>query len=144
MSGMAKNRSVVELHVADFSKVEQYYSSLGFRIVWRREAVGANGYLVMEFEENVLCFWPGTESVIKHSYFSTFPNDTVRGYGVEIVIFVSDISSFYEKHFSSDEVVEPLVRRPWGVSDFRTIDPNGYYLRFSESFDILDRRLAKD
>jgi hypothetical protein len=25
-----------------------------------------------------------------------------------------------------------IVRRPWGVRDFRVLSPDGYYLRFTE------------
>ncbi len=41
-------------------------------------------------------------------------------------------------------VVEPLVRQPWGSQDFRAVDPFGFYLRFTSKHDILDESNAVD
>lgn len=32
-----------------------------------------------------------------------------------------------------------FILQPWGLQDFRAVDPFGYYLRFNENHDILDR-----
>lgn len=56
-----------------------------------------------------------------------------RGVGVEIVIEVDDIDAVYADASEAAEgrggSVEPLGERPWGLRDFRLVDPDGYYLR---------------
>ncbi len=133
-----QNHTLLELHVPDFERVKEYYGKLGFKVVWERTPEKAKGYLILKMDNNILCFWPGTDSVYEQPYFKRFPKDTVRGYGVEIVIMVNDIDSYYEKVKDFANVVEPLVLQPWGLKDFRTADPFGYYLRFCPKHDILD------
>lgn len=134
----ASNDLQLELHVPDFAPVKDYYTSLGFKIVWERPPEEDKGYLVIKRGNVILCFWSGTDAVYDQTYFKRFPKDTVRGYGVEIVIMVDDIDTFYEKVKSTANVIEPLVLRPWGIKDFRTADPFGYYLRFTSKHNILD------
>jgi uncharacterized glyoxalase superfamily protein PhnB len=54
-----------------------------------------------------------------------------RGLGVEIVLEVDDVKSFFEKVKASGYkgVLSPLQQRAWGMTDFRVADPDGYYLR---------------
>lgn len=132
------NKLLLELHVDDFEPIKQYYTALGFEIAWEKEPEDSKGYLVMQLENNILCFWAGNEKVYKQTYFKRFPKETPRGYGVEIVIQVNDLHGFYEQHKEILNVVEPLVLRPWGLEDFRATDPAGFYLRFTTEHDILD------
>ncbi len=85
----------LELHVPDFEKTKEYYMKLGFKVVWERIPEGEKGYLVMQRDQNILCFWPGNEYVYEQPYFKKFSKDTVRGNGVEIVITINDIERFY-------------------------------------------------
>jgi predicted enzyme related to lactoylglutathione lyase len=130
------NRLQVELHVPDFQSVKAFYGRLGFAVLWCVENGDADDYLVMEREGAVLCFWPGNSAVWEQPYFSRFPRATKRGFGVEIVYMVDDVETYYEQVKEFATVVEPLVRRPWGLLDFRLEDPNGYYLRVTEPTDI--------
>jgi lactoylglutathione lyase len=138
----ATNYLQLELHVPDFKPVKDYYGKLGFEIVWERTPEAEKGYLVIKRDEVTLCFWCGTDAVYDQPYFKRFPNDTVRGYGVEVVIMVGDIDTFYEQVKDGANVVEPLVTQPWGLKDFRTADPFGYYLRFTSKHNILDNANA--
>jgi lactoylglutathione lyase len=55
-----------------------------------------------------------------------------KGAGVEIVLELDDVTAveqLYRTCRARDVVVEPLQGRPWGLADFRLIDPDGYYLR---------------
>ena len=53
-----------------------------------------------------------------------------RGLGVEIVLEVDDVDGCQERVADSGHpILEPLQERPWGLRDFRIIDPDGYYLR---------------
>lgn len=140
----AQNSVLLELHVPDFEKVKDFYGKLGFEVVWERTPEEKKGYLVMKRDNNILCFWPGNEYVYEQEYFSQFPKDTKRGYGVEIVVIVEEIDKFYENTKSFAKVVEELQTRPWGLKDFRIEDPFGFYLRFTEPHDILDVSNAVD
>lgn len=135
----AINYLQLELHVPDFKPIKDYYGKLGFKVMWEREPEGAKGYLVIERGGTILCFWGGNDCIYaEQPYFNRFPKDTTRGYGVELVIMVDDIKSFYEEVKDYANVVEPLVTQPWGLTDFRAADPFGYYLRFTSKHNILD------
>lgn len=136
------NSILLELHVPDFEKVKEYYTKLGFEVVWERQPEEFKGYLVLKRENSILCFWAGNDYVYKQEYFKQFPQDTPRGYGMEIVVMVEDVERFYEEVKSFANVVEDLRTQPWGLKDFRTTDPFGYYLRFTEYHDILSESNA--
>ena len=136
------NSTLLELHVPDFEKVKVFYGKLGFQVVWERKPEEKKGYLVIKRDDNVLCFWPGNKYVEKQSYFQNFPSNTKRGYGVEIVIMAEDIENLYKKATSFCNVVDKLQRQPWGLQDFRIEDPFGFYIRFSEPHNILDKANA--
>jgi hypothetical protein len=136
------NRLQLELHVPDFGQVKEYYGKLGFRIVWERQPEADKGYLVMEMDNTIICFWPGTDSIYDQPYFKKYPKDTPRGNGVELVIMVGEVEAYYEKVKDFANAVEPLKLQPWGSKDFRCADPFGYYLRFTEQHNILDNSNA--
>ncbi len=57
-----------------------------------------------------------------------------RGAGVEIVLELDSVTELTELHDRCRYrglVVEPLRDRPWGLRDFRLVDPDGYYLRIT-------------
>lgn len=129
--------SMVELHVPDFEKTKSFYTSLGFEVVWERIPEGFKGYCVLRLENNVICFWGGNENIYQHDYFKKFDKITTKGYGVEIVLQVSNLDELYQKANLTNCVFEKLLKRPWGVRDFRIVDPWGFYLRFSDYHNIL-------
>lgn len=137
-----KNTTLLELHVNDFEKVKIFYGKLGFEIVWERKPQEKKGYLVMKKNDNILCFWPGNDYVYEQSYFKNFPNNTKRGYGVEIVIMDNDVENTYKKVKNFAKVVDELQTQPWGLKDFRIEDPFGYYLRITEQHNMLDKKNA--
>ena len=50
--------------------------------------------------------------------------------GVELVFEVDDVDAELAQVRASDwPIEEDLVERPWGLRDFRILDPSGYYLR---------------
>ena len=58
--------------------------------------------------------------------------DERRGVGVEIVLEVDDIDVLYQHVQNAGyPIMEPLMVRPWGLRDFRLLDPDGYYLRIT-------------
>ena len=52
------------------------------------------------------------------------------GRGVEIVLEVEDVEAVY-RHVVSQRWPRSaeLTRQPWGLTDFRVLDPDGYYWR---------------
>ncbi len=132
--------SYVELHVPDFDPAERFYAALGFAVAWRNDGSGHDGYLVMQKGGVALCFWPGNDSVTTQSYFGKFPSDTPRGYGVEVIVMVDDLDETYAAALRLGAVVDVLTMKPWGLRDFRVVDPFGYYLRFNDRHDPLIAR----
>jgi uncharacterized glyoxalase superfamily protein PhnB len=63
--------------------------------------------------------------------FRALPSATA-GIGVEIVLEVEDLERCEWLARVADALVEPLQRRPWGLRDFRLVDPDGYYVRATE------------
>jgi len=59
-----------------------------------------------------------------------------QGLGIEIGIVVTDIEQAYAADLKWKDNGWPIstgiVRRPWGVRDFRVLAPEGYYFRFTE------------
>ena len=57
------------------------------------------------------------------------------GRGIEIVFEVDDIDEIYE-YLSAQNwpLADKLQHQPWGLTDFRVLDPDGYYLRFTSRF----------
>lgn len=50
-----------------------------------------------------------------------------RGLGVEIVLEVEGLDTMYRRVVASGyPVFEPPQERPWGLRDFRIVDPDGY------------------
>jgi len=138
----AQNNVLLELHIPDFEKVKQFYGKLGFKVIWERKPEEKKGYLVMKMGGNILCFYPGNEFVYEQEYFKKFPQDTKRGYGIEVVIMAENIEKVYETAKGFANIVEELQVKPWGLKDFRIEDPFGYYLRITEPHNILDNSNA--
>lgn len=133
---------MIELHVPDFELTKKFYGDLGFEVVWERNSEDPNiCYLVMRRGESIINFYSGTEEVYNHSYFKNFSKTTSRGYGVEIIIPVDGIENYFKqislKH--KNNVVKPLGKI-FSHSDFRIVDPFGFYLRFVERYDWVNGR----
>ena len=128
----------IELHVPDFKRAIEFYSRLGFKLLWRTE-----DYLVMKRKRSVLNFYGGSEKVYRHSYFGFFGKNTKCGYGVEIIIPVDRVERFYRSVRKFAKIVQPLQLKKWGRRDFRIVDPFGFYLRITERYDWAGKLDAK-
>ena len=63
-----------------------------------------------------------------------------KGVGTEIVLEVENVDALYERVVKSGyEIREELMKRPWGLRDFRIVDPDGYYLRITERAAAVER-----
>jgi len=53
--------------------------------------------------------------------------------GVGVVFEVDDVHAERERVVAAGwPLHEDLQHRPWGLTDFRILDPDGYYLRFTD------------
>lgn len=53
--------------------------------------------------------------------------------GVEVVLEVDDVDQELERVSAAGwAITEGLVERPWGLRDFRVLDPSGYYIRITD------------
>lgn len=121
----------IELHVPDFDKARGFYEKLGFKLTYLNPE--PKGYMVMVAGDIRLNFYSGTEEVYNHSHFGKSPRNSKRGYGVEIILLVDDLDSYYKEVAQSvDSIIDPLKTRSWGGRDFRLLDPFGYYIRVAD------------
>ncbi|MCJ7737392.1 MAG: VOC family protein [Anaerolineae bacterium] len=119
----------LELFVHDLGAAQDFYERvLGFD----RSIVRADGYTVMRLDGVQIDLQPVEHLSDGHP---AKPSEGERvGLGVEIVLEVADV------HVVSARVVEsgwpiakPLIERPWGLTDFRALDPDGRYVRVTSS-----------
>src|SRR5437899_10560115 len=92
----------IELHVPDFKRAIEFYSRLGFKLLWRTE-----DYLVMKRKRSVLNFYGGSQKVYSHSYFGRFKKNTKCGYGDVIIIPVERLERFYIRDRTYVTIVQP-------------------------------------
>jgi lactoylglutathione lyase len=53
--------------------------------------------------------------------------------GVELVLEVDDIDAEHDRISATAwPIAEGLAPRPWGLRDFRLVDPDGYYWRITQ------------
>ena len=54
------------------------------------------------------------------------------GRGIELVLEVNEIEAVYQQVLAAGwPLSSPLQDQPWGLSDFRVSDPDGYYWRIT-------------
>lgn len=118
----------LELFVTDMDRAIGFYRDvLGFELV-RRDA----GYASVRQGEVVFGLGPVAKLAEDEGYFTRPRLAHERGLGVEIVLEVDDVSQAYDEVMASGyPILEPLQQRPWGLTDFRLADPDGYYLRIT-------------
>ena len=72
------------------------------------------------------------DGLAKQHFFNPELQQQRRGLGAEIVLEVDDIAAHFERAKASGHpILSPLKKRPWGLTDYRVADPDGYYLRIS-------------
>ena len=119
----------LELFVEDMGESVSFYRRvLGFEVV--REEPG--DYASLRSGDVMLGIGPVAMLPETGGYFTRSIASQRRGLGVEIVMEVDDLSAAHRRVLDSGHpVFEPPQQRPWGLWDFRIVDPDGYYLRFT-------------
>lgn len=119
----------LELFVSDLSRsVDFYRSVLGFEVE-RHE----DGYAGVRAGGVTLGLVPVT--ALPETDGPGFTQAALagdRGAGVEIVLEVDDLPAAAARAAAAGyPMSEPPRPRPWGLTDFRLFDPDGYYLRIT-------------
>jgi catechol 2,3-dioxygenase-like lactoylglutathione lyase family enzyme len=119
----------MELFVSDLPRsVDFYRSVLGFEVERHQE-----DYASLRDGSVVLGLVPVTN--LPESGGPGFTRARLagdRGAGVEVVLEVDDLSAAAARVTAAGyPMSEPQQRRPWGLTDFRLVDPDGYYLRIT-------------
>ena len=64
--------------------------------------------------------------------FSLNPKLAARCAGHQHFFRVDDVKALFEKHKSAGvPIIEDLANKPWGLSEYKVLDPDGYELRFT-------------
>ncbi len=129
----------LELFVVDMDRAIRFYQEvLGFALL-RREP----DYASLGHGEVLFGLGPVAKLPAAGGYFTRSRLTQERGLGVEIVLEVDDVSTAYDAvRASGHPILEPLQDRPWGLTDFRIADPDGYYLRITSRGRGGDRGMA--
>ena len=117
----------LELFVEDMGESVNFYRRvLGFEVV--REEPG--DYASLRSGHIMLGIGPVAKLPETGGHLTRSIASQRRGLGVEIVMEVDDLSAAHRRVLdSAHPVFEPPQQRPWGLWDFRIVDPDGYYLR---------------
>jgi lactoylglutathione lyase len=117
----------LELFVEDMGESISFYRRvLGFEVV--REEPG--DYASLRSGYIRLGIGPIAKLPETGGYFTRSIASQRRGLGVEIVMEVDDLSVAHRRVLASGyPVFESPQQRPWGLWDFRIVDPDGYYVR---------------
>ncbi|WP_293399783.1 VOC family protein [Phenylobacterium sp.] len=114
-----------ELFVGDVGRSVAFYRDvLGFDVL--REAPG--GYVSIGRRGAVLGLSAASQLPADHPVRPE-PGHRV-GLGVELVIEVEDVAASHARAVASRQPgISGLVEQPWGLTDFRVLDPDGFYVR---------------
>lgn len=120
----------MELFVRDMDiSIDFYRRVLGFELLRKEE-----GYASLRSGGVVLGLGPIAKLPVENAYFTQGRLAGERGAGVEIVLEVEDIEAMQEHvRAAGYPILERLQDRPWGLRDFRISDPDGYYLRLTNT-----------
>ena len=103
--------------------VSFYVGVLRFAVV-RDDRPGGGAYVALQRGDvhiGALEAWEETEGSLR-----------LPPHGVEIVLETDDLEAERASvRRAGWEVVEDMVERPWGLRDFRLLDPDGHYIRIT-------------
>lgn len=116
-----------ELFVSDLGQSVRFYERvLGFTV--KHASKTKPNYYVTIVNGSVRIGLAAFELLPEQHYFCESPAGR-RGVGVEIVLEVDDLAGYARRALLANAIFEPLQSRPWGLQDFRVVDPDGYYIR---------------
>lgn len=112
-----------EIYVKDFdASIAFYTKALGFEVIRRHEDFVDLELGAVKLHLNDQEYWP----------LDTKPVGGVVGWGVEFVLVSEAIEAAYSRAQGSGyELASELEKQEWGKTDFRVLDPDGYYIRIT-------------
>jgi len=115
-----------ELFVDDLDRSIRFWEEvLGFGLERRDK-----GYASMRHGSVVIGLGPVSKLPEGAGHFTRERLAGPRGMGVEIVLEADDLAALHARVIASSYPLhEPWREQPWGLADFRLVDPDGYYLR---------------
>lgn len=119
----------VEFFVTDLDRTIAFYERLGFHLLRRWE-----GWALIDRGGSRLALQHDAYVRDHDHYFTPQLDQFPRGVGVETCVDVADRTELEALYAVADEegiVVRELRERPWGATDFRIADPDGYFVRFT-------------
>ena len=125
-SGM---RLRLELFVKDIDASIGFYTKvLGFEVLREHPS----DYASLRCGGVTLGIGPISKLPEEGGYFTREIASLRRGLGAEIVLEIDYVDEWYRRVSGCGyPVFEPPQDRPWGLRDFRVVDPDGYYLRLT-------------
>lgn len=117
----------IELFVENLDRSMKFYSDvLGFSL-----PTDTNSSYIPVRKGNVVLGLGEMEKLPKRHPLKGSDGQQI-GLGVEIVLVVEDVKAIYNKVIAKAYPIQAeLTKRPWGLEDFRIVDPDGYYLRIT-------------
>ncbi|MGO7861653.1 VOC family protein [Rhizobium ruizarguesonis] len=114
----------LELFVESPEKsIDFYRRVLGFEV----QGSASTEYTMLENGDAVVAI--NSRSVLSTDHPLLIASGQRAGLGVEIVLKVADVEDAYRAAKESGWPVSDLALQPWGLRDFRLVDPDGYYVR---------------
>ncbi|REK17728.1 MAG: glyoxalase/bleomycin resistance/extradiol dioxygenase family protein [Planctomycetota bacterium] len=118
----------LELFVSDMQQSIDFYTNvLGFE-----QQKGQPNCVPVRSGSVLIALGPAAGLPPKH-HFNPEVQNCRRGLGVEIVLEVDNVQAFFDEVNATGykRILSPLRQHPWGLTDFRVADPDGYYLRIT-------------
>jgi uncharacterized glyoxalase superfamily protein PhnB len=114
----------LELFVKNLHTSRYFYENvLGFPVESSRE----NAVLLRYGSFQLLIT---DESILSDNHYFKKLGASEKGKGVELILMPNDVERLYNHILKLNYPIEtPLGQRDWGMTDFRLVDPDGYYWR---------------
>jgi len=117
----------VEFFVADLAPSRDFYTRvLGFEITRQKP----DGFTELRRGSAILAL--NSDSILNADHPARpAPHERI-GKGVEIVLVVDDLDAVHDQVLGSGwPLSTPMTDQPWGMTDFRLLDPDGCYIRIT-------------
>jgi catechol 2,3-dioxygenase-like lactoylglutathione lyase family enzyme len=115
----------IEFFVRDLPRSRDFYTRvLGFEIIRQQE----DGFTELRRGSAVIAL--NDLAILKHGHPARPRLDERIGKGVEIVLVAEDLDAIYHHVLATGwPLSTPMTEQPWGMTDFRILDPDGCYVR---------------
>jgi catechol 2,3-dioxygenase-like lactoylglutathione lyase family enzyme len=115
----------VEFFVNDLERSRDFYTSvLGFSITRQKD----DGFTELRRGSATLAL--NSTTILKPDHPARAAPNERSARGVEIVLIADDLHEVYQRVLANEwPLSTPMTDQPWGMTDFRLIDPDGCYIR---------------